>query len=82
MTSSLVKALTLLEIACFNTESAFIAQQAGADRIELCDDFAVGGTTPDVNTVMDARVRITIPVFVMIRPGVGTLSIQMLNFSK
>ena len=39
-----------LEIACFNPESANIAAQAGADRIELCDGIEVGGTTPDLDT--------------------------------
>ena len=38
----------MLEIACFNKESAVIATKAGADRIEFCADFHLGGTTPDL----------------------------------
>ena len=38
----------MLEIACFNKESAVIAAKAGADRIEFCADFHLGGTTPDL----------------------------------
>ena len=34
------------EIACFNLESAILAQKAGADRVELCATISVGGTTP------------------------------------
>ncbi|MCC6837975.1 MAG: copper homeostasis protein CutC [Bacteroidia bacterium] len=60
-----------LEIACFNYESALIAQQGGADRIELCDNFKEGGTTPDHMIVAKARTEIKIDLFVMIRPRGG-----------
>lgn len=60
-----------LEIACFNLESALIAQENGADRIELCADMAVGGTTPDFKTVQQARENLTIDLYVMIRPRGG-----------
>ena len=60
-----------LEIACFNTESALIAQKNGADRVELCDGFEVGGTTPKFDTVQMAREKLTIDLYVMIRPRGG-----------
>ena len=63
--------MTFLEIACFNAESALIANQAGADRIELCENPEVGGTTPDLNSLRNIREQIAIPVFVMIRPRGG-----------
>ncbi len=34
-----------IEIACFNLTSVLIAEKSGADRVELCDNIAVGGTT-------------------------------------
>ena len=43
-----------IEIACFNLTSALIAQEANADRIELCDALEVGGITPDKNTIIKA----------------------------
>jgi copper homeostasis protein len=61
----------ILEIACFNLESALIAQRAGADRIELCDDYSCGGVTPSFETIVEARKKISIPLFVMIHPRVG-----------
>jgi copper homeostasis protein len=64
----------LLEIACFNLESALIAQRAGADRIELCEDYSCGGITPSFETIIDARKKISIPVFVMIHPRKGAYS--------
>jgi copper homeostasis protein CutC len=40
-----------LEIAAFNLESALIAQQNGASRVELCKDLELGGTTPEADAV-------------------------------
>lgn len=60
-----------LEIACFNSESAIIAAQAGADRIELCDGIEVGGTTPDLETTKKVLTQVPIPVYVMVRPRGG-----------
>jgi len=60
-----------LEIACFNMESAFIAEKGGADRIELCDDMACGGITPSFDSFLEVKKKVSIPVFVMIRPRGG-----------
>jgi copper homeostasis protein len=61
----------MLEIACFNASSAIAAARAGADRIELCADYAAGGVTPSLSTLQDVRKEVTIPVNVMIRPRGG-----------
>lgn len=60
-----------LEIACFNTESALIAYNAGADRIELCEHYELGGTTPSLSTLAKVRRHVSIPVFAMVRPRGG-----------
>jgi copper homeostasis protein len=62
-----------LEIACFNIESALIAQEGGADRIEFCAGRDVGGTTPDLEDYRTLRHKInpSIPINVMIRPRGG-----------
>lgn len=60
-----------LEIACFDIESAIIADAAGADRIELCENLAEGGTTPSWEMVLEAKDRIKTELFVMIRPRGG-----------
>jgi len=60
-----------LEIACFNLESTLIAQKAGADRVELCTDIAVGGTTPTIEVIQQVREQLTIDLYVMIRPRGG-----------
>jgi len=60
-----------LEIACFTLESAIIAQENGADRVEFCAAIEVGGTTPDFKTVQQAREKLAIDLYVMIRPRGG-----------
>jgi len=61
----------MLEIACFSLESALIAQHAGADRVELCDNPAEGGTTPSYGGLKVARKKLTIAVHPIIRPRGG-----------
>ncbi|SHF28867.1 copper homeostasis protein CutC [Chryseobacterium takakiae] len=66
--------MSKIEIACFNPESAVIAFENGADRIELCDGLSEGGTTPDFETTKQLREEIDIPIFVMIRPRGGNFT--------
>jgi copper homeostasis protein len=60
-----------LEVACFNLESAIIAQQYRADRIELCDNMLEGGTTPNFEIARKVRAELRIKMNVMIRPRGG-----------
>jgi copper homeostasis protein len=62
----------MLKEACVeNLSEALIAQERGADRIELCENLAVGGTTPSCGTIVTCRKHLSIPVIVMIRPRGG-----------
>jgi copper homeostasis protein len=60
-----------LEIATFTLEGALIAEKAGANRIELCENPNDGGTTPSYGTLKTVRSLISIPVFPIIRPRGG-----------
>ncbi|MDD2550351.1 MAG: copper homeostasis protein CutC [Bacteroidales bacterium] len=60
-----------LEICCFTAHSALRAAQAGAHRIELCDNIAEGGTTPSYATIDYAVRGLQIPVNVIVRPRGG-----------
>jgi copper homeostasis protein len=60
-----------IEIATFSIEGAITAQEAGADRIELCCAPAEGGLTPAYGTMLLARKHLRIPLNVMIRPREG-----------
>jgi copper homeostasis protein len=57
-----------LEICTDSVESAIIAQQSGADRIELCENLAEGGTTPGPGKILSARNNLDIVLHVLIRP--------------
>ncbi len=48
------------------------AARGGADRLELCANLAVGGTTPSVEVVRTVKGRVFIPVFAMARPRGGS----------
>ncbi len=61
----------LLEIAVFNFQSAQLAANAGAHRLELCENAHEGGTTASYGTLKWVREQINIPVFPIIRPRGG-----------
>lgn len=60
-----------LEIIGFNIESCLAAQEAGADRIELCVSPAEGGTTPSYGFIKSAREKLHIGLYTMIRQRGG-----------
>jgi copper homeostasis protein len=71
-----------IEIACFNLESATLAQKAAADRVELCANVSVGGTTPSIEIIQQAREHLTIDIYVMIRPRGGNFVYSEAEFQQ
>lgn len=61
----------LVEVCANSLESAMIAERAGADRIELCAELAVGGITPSYGLLKSVLAKVSIPVHVLIRPRSG-----------
>ncbi len=60
-----------LETIAFNLQSCVVAQTAGANRIELCDNPGEGGTTPSYGFIKAARQVLTIDLFPIIRSRGG-----------
>lgn len=60
----------LLEACCVDSAQALAAKNAGAGRIELCEDIAVGGVTPSAANIV-ATIAVGLPVNVLVRPRGG-----------
>lgn len=59
---------SVLEICCYSVQSALIAEESGANRVELCAGVFEGGTTPSSATIRLTKEKLSIPVHVIIRP--------------
>ena len=60
----------LIEVCVDSMESAREAVRGGADRLELCANLIIGGTTPSPFLIREAA-RLGVPVNVLIRPRFG-----------
>ncbi|GAB5400896.1 MAG: copper homeostasis protein CutC [Aureisphaera sp.] len=61
----------ILEICANGYESAKIAKEAGAHRIELCENLSVGGVTPSQELIEKVLSKLQIETHVLIRPREG-----------
>jgi copper homeostasis protein len=61
----------LLEVSTEGVDGLLVAQDNGADRVELCASVREGGITPSIGIVREALHRARVPVFVIVRPRWG-----------
>ncbi|MDR1983399.1 MAG: transglutaminase domain-containing protein [Prevotellaceae bacterium] len=60
-----------LEVCADSQEGALIAQSMGACRVELCANVAEGGVTPSPAQISITRKKLSIKLYVLIRPRGG-----------
>lgn len=65
------KVMSKLEVCVDSVESAVIAQEAGADCLEVCSNLIIGGTTPGVSQFKQIREACGINLNVLVRPRSG-----------
>ena len=61
----------LLELCVASLDDALVAEQGGADRIELNSALSLGGLTPSLGLLSAVRAAISLPIIAMIRPRAG-----------
>lgn len=71
-----------LEICANSVLSALTAQEGGANRVELCQNLDVGGTTPSLGQVWLARTGLSIGLHVLVRPRAGDFLYSDLEFQE
>ena len=71
-----------IEICVEGIDGLMAAQNAGADRVELCASLLEGGLTPSLGTIRAALAHATIPFHVIIRPRGGDFLYSALEFES
>lgn len=61
----------ILECCVDSVESALAATEGGADRLELCSNLVIGGTTPTLALFEQIREKTKIRIHALIRPRFG-----------
>ncbi len=61
----------ILECCVDSVESALQAEKGGADRLELCSNLVIGGTTPTLALFRQIREHTDIRIHVLLRPRFG-----------
>lgn len=58
----------LIEVCCNSINDCLTAQECGADRIELNSASPLGGLTPSLGLLIEAKRLTSLPIMAMVRP--------------
>ncbi|MBV9887194.1 MAG: copper homeostasis protein CutC, partial [Acidobacteria bacterium] len=72
----------VVEISVESIERAVAAERGGASRIELCGSLEIGGVTPSVELMREARASVWAPIFAMVRPRGGDFVYSTAEFEE
>jgi copper homeostasis protein len=70
-----------LEICAASVEDCVKAETGGADRVELNCALLLGGLTPSLGAVREARAAVRLPIIVMIRPRAAGFCYSPVEFA-
>lgn len=69
-----------IEVSAYSVQWCIDAQNAGANRVELCDNIYEGGTTPSIGSIELARKHLAVELYVIIRPRGGDFLYSDIEF--
>ena len=72
----------IIEICATTINSVINANNAGADRIELCSNYNVGGLTPSIEFIKESLKVSGIPINILIRPRAGNFMFNQTEINK
>lgn len=78
----MTKTTPLIEVCVESADALRIAQDNGADRVELCASLSEGGVTPSLGTVKGALAVARLPVHVIVRPRGGDFVYSDLEYAS
>jgi copper homeostasis protein len=70
----------LLEVAVASAEDAVAAARGGADRLELNAALSLGGLTPSLGCLVEAKQATRLPIWAMVRPRPGGFAYSEAEF--
>lgn len=63
--------IVMIEVCVDSVQSAIRAYEGGADRLEVCSNLVIGGTTPPIALIRGIKKHVNLPLNILVRPRHG-----------